>query len=302
MPRAPRIPSELSFVPFSGSRAVAAGLLTKRMLSGPSWRRLLPDVYVHEDAYRPEDHRMWCDAVALRLPPGGAIGGLSAAYLHGVNLLPRTSAVSVVLPETTRPRPHPWVLVSHYRLGPGDVTRFAGLPITTGVRTAFDLGRRSPRTEALVAVDALLHRRVTRPAILADYLATHPGWPGSSQLRELLALAEPLTESPMETRLRLVLLDAGAPNPTAQHDVRTEDGRLLGRVDLAYPRWRIAIEYEGDHHRERSHFRRDIAHLNALRAAGWLVLRFTADDVLTHPGRIVTQVAAAIRDRREHRS
>ncbi|MFG2009700.1 endonuclease domain-containing protein [Micromonospora sp. NPDC048868] len=69
-------------------------------------------------------------------------------------------------------------------------------------------------------------------------------------------------------------------------------------VDLAYPRWRIAIEYEGDHHRERAHFQRDVARLNALRAAGWLVLRFTADDVLRHPARIVRLVTDAIQERR----
>jgi very-short-patch-repair endonuclease len=85
---------------------------------------------------------------------------------------------------------------------------------------------------------------------------------------------------------------------TAQHDVHDPRGRRIGRVDLAYPQWRIAIEYEGDHHREKTQFRRDVARLNALRAAGWLVLRFTADDVLRHPARLVQHVAEAIKERR----
>ncbi|MEV4760293.1 DUF559 domain-containing protein [Micromonospora sp. NPDC049559] len=143
----------------------------------------------------------------------------------------------------------------------------------------------------------LLNRRVVRLEDLAAFREAHPGWPGSRMLAEVLALAEPLSESPMETRLRLLLRDAGAPPLTAQHDVYDSAGRFLGRVDLAYPAWRIAIEYEGDHHRERAHFQRDVARLNALRAAGWLVLRFTAEDVLRHPGRIVGQVAGAIRER-----
>ena len=102
----------------------------------------------------------------------------------------------------------------------------------------------------------------------------------------------------METRLRLLLHDAGAPTPIPQYEVRDDDGRFIGRVDLAYPQWRIALEYEGDHHRERARFRGDIARVNALRLAGWLVLRFTADDVLRHPAVVVDQVAAAIRERR----
>jgi very-short-patch-repair endonuclease len=74
-------------------------------------------------------------------------------------------------------------------------------------------------------------------------------------------------------------------------------GRFLARVDFAYPQWRIAIEYEGDHHRERAAFRRDVSRYNALRAAGWLVLRFTADDVLRRSGQLVQQVRDAIAER-----
>ncbi|MEV4463045.1 DUF559 domain-containing protein [Micromonospora echinofusca] len=302
MPRAPHNPRELAFLPFSGSRAVAAGLVTWRMLRGPSWRRLLPDIYVHVDGHREEDHRMWCAAVALTLPPGAAISGLSAAFLWGADLLPRASPVFVTLPGAARRRPTQRVSVNQRSISVREITRFAGLPVTTGVRTAFDLGRQLPRTDALVAVDALLHRRVARLPALSSYLDTHKGWPGTAQLREVLTLAEPLSESPMETRLRLVLHDAGLPPLTAQHDVygaHAQHGRIfLGRVDLAYPRWRIAIEYEGDHHRERTHFQRDVARLNALRAAGWLVLRFTADDVLRHPARVVRLVADAIHERR----
>jgi very-short-patch-repair endonuclease len=94
-----------------------------------------------------------------------------------------------------------------------------------------------------------------------------------------------------------LLHDAGAPTPVPQYEVRDDNGRFLARVDLAYPQWRIALEYEGDHHRERAQFRRDIARLNALRQAGWVVLRFTADDVLRHSQLLVAQVLAAIRER-----
>lgn len=180
------------------------------------------------------------------------------------------------------------------------MTRFGGLPVTTPLRTAFDLGRQPPRTEAVVAVDALLNRRLVKSAALGDYLTAHPGWPGAALLRGVLGLAEPLSESPMETRLRLLLLDAGLPPPTAQYEVFDARGRFVGRVDLAYPRWHIALEYEGDHHRERAHFRQDVARLNALRAAGWIVLRFIADDVLRHPHQTIAQVTHAIRERRAH--
>jgi very-short-patch-repair endonuclease len=97
----------------------------------------------------------------------------------------------------------------------------------------------------------------------------------------------------METRTRLVLVIAGLPGPVCQHEIQ-EDGMLVARVDLAYPRYRIAIEYDGECHRERSVFRRDAQRANQLRLLGWIVLRFTADDVLRHPNRMVAQVRSAL--------
>jgi hypothetical protein len=178
------------------------------------------------------------------------------------------------------------------------VTVIAGIPLTTPLRTAVDLGRQRNRKRALIALDAMCHRRLVRRPELEDH-ARHRSLKGCRRLRTLLPLVDPRAESPMETLLRLLLHDAGAPPPTPQYEVRGNDGRLIGRVDLAYPQWRIAIEYEGDHHRERAQFRRDIARVNALRDAGWLVLRFTADDVLKRPTGVVSQVARAIRERRQ---
>ncbi|MFY1698853.1 MULTISPECIES: DUF559 domain-containing protein [unclassified Solwaraspora] len=302
MSRRAHVPQQLRFAPFRGSAAVADGLLTQRMLAGPTWRRMFQDVYLHAAAADNADHRTWCEAAALWLPAGGAIAGLSAAYLWGVDLLPRDAPVSVAVPPGSRIRQPDRMVVRRVRLPAGDVTRFGGLPVTTGLRTAFDLGAHPSRTDALVAVDALLHRRVVKLPALCGLVEERAGWPGVRRLRELLPLAEPRTESPMETRLRLLLHDAGLPPPVAQHEVLDPLGRLVARVDFAYPRWRLAIEYEGDHHRERAHYQQDVARFNALRDCGWLVLRFTADDVLRHPDRTARQVASALSRRRRHRN
>lgn len=179
---------------------------------------------------------------ARLLPPGAAIGGLSAAYLWGVDLLPATAVpVTLVVPPPLRLREHLGLAVWRSPLRQKEVTRFAGLPVTTGLRTAFDLGRRPPRPEAVVAVDALAHRRLAKPPMLTRLCADRAGWPGVPLLREVVSLAEPLTESPVETRLRLLLCDGGLPRPVAQHDVSDRLGRFVARIDLAYPQWRIGI-------------------------------------------------------------
>ena len=269
------------------------------MLKGRAWRRLIRDVYIAADAYDADDHRMWCEAVALTLKRGEAIDRYSAAFLWGVDLLPkRDAAVSVSISHARRLRPHAQRTTVRASLSLDDVTTLFNIPLTTPVRTAFDLGRRPRRVDALIALDSMCHHRLIRLPELARYAGERPRWPGVPGLRTLLGLVDARAESPMETRLRLLLHDAGGPAPIPQYEVRNDDGRFVARVDLAYPQWRIALEYEGDHHRERAQFRRDVARSNALRRAGWLVLRFTADDVLRHPQLLVEHVLSAIRERR----
>jgi hypothetical protein len=292
MPPAAQVPGKLRFAPFRGRDVVDAGLLTRRQLARPAWRRLLPDIYVHRDVVM--DHTAWCKAAGLLLPEGGAISGGSAAFLYGADVLSLDAPVHVSVPRDTRITGHPRLRARRTRLDPGDVRKMGWVPVTTPVRTAFDLARHPDLTEAVVGLDALLHRRVvTREAIRA-YLDAHRDWPGVRQARNALALARPLAESPMETRLRMLLVLRGFPCPTLQHEVYHR-GVFVARLDLAYVGARLAIEYDGDHHRGRVTFRQDVVRLNALRAAGWTVLRFTADDVLRHPERVVAQVIAVLR-------
>lgn len=297
MGRRAAVPRELSSAPFRGADAVRRGLLTRGMLSGASWQRLLPDVYCHASVFAPDDHRLWCTAVALTLPPGGAVDRYSAAFLWGVDLVPEAGRVSVTVPPAERPWRHPARLVCRAVLTAGDVTSVGGVPVTTPLRTAFDLGRQADRRAAVIALDALCHRHLVTVRQVAGHLERPDRRRGAGRLPERLALVDPRAESPMETHVRLLLHDAGAPPPMCQFVVRDAAGRFVARVDLAYPSARIAIEYEGDHHRERRTFRRDIARVNALREAGWLVLRFTADDVLRRPYDVIRQVSAALRDR-----
>ncbi|SDQ06377.1 hypothetical protein SAMN02800687_0085 [Curtobacterium sp. UNCCL20] len=87
-------------------------------------------------------------------------------------------------------------------------------------------------------------------------------------------------ESRRETIMRLVVTDAGFPEPQLTVNVHAADGRFIGRVDMAWPELRIALEYDGDHHRtDRSAFERDRARGNDFTVEGWIVIRTTAVDV-----------------------
>ncbi|GAA2704856.1 endonuclease domain-containing protein [Actinoplanes palleronii] len=186
---------------------------------------------------------------------------------------------------------HPRVSTHHTVIGEGDLTVLHGLPVTTPERTAFDLGRRLARVDSLILLDGMSALDVGAAAEMARQRFR---WPETARLREVLGLVDSRAESPMETRLRLLMHDAGVPAPHPQFEVHDHRGRLIGRVDLGWPFAQVAAEYEGDHHRGRDQFRRDIARYGALREAGWTVFQFTADDVLRLPRQTALRVAAEL--------
>lgn len=86
---------------------------------------------------------------------------------------------------------------------------------------------------------------------------------GIGALRSALPRVRTGASSRPETRMRLTLVDAGLPEPVLAHEVRDRHGGFLARLDLAYPQWRIAIEYEGEHHlTDSAQWTRDIHRYN----------------------------------------
>jgi very-short-patch-repair endonuclease len=160
-----------------------------------------------------------------------------------------------------------------------DVVRLRGLRATAMVRTLTDLCRRLPLTEAVVIADAALHmRRVT-----LDQLGS---------MKRIVRFAEPASESPMESRLRMVLVLAGLPRPRAQVRIYDSNGRFAGRPDLYYEKQRLGIEYDSAVHR--TTLAEDNQRQNKLLNAGVRLLRFTAVDVLQNPTSVVAQVRSAL--------
>ncbi len=104
-------------------------------------------------------------------------------------------------------------------------------------------------------------------------------------------MVRPRTDSPMESRLRWEIVRSGLPCPVVNYLVRGVGGEVVAMPDLAYPRWRIAIEYDGDVHRtDRRTWRRDIARRQALESLGWRVITCTADYVLRTPDRALAWI------------
>jgi hypothetical protein len=100
-----------------------------------------------------------------------------------------------------------------------------------------------------------------------------------------------------ETDVRLILVDAGLPEPVVGYQVRHE-GRYVGTPDLAYVDERIALEYEGDGHRtSRTVFRQDIERKERFHDVEWRTIRITGAH-LEEPETLVRRVAHALASRR----
>jgi len=284
MPRLQGIPEQLKSGPFTVAHAEGLGF-SRHRLRGPNWRRLGWGVYVwtgHE-----ADAASELLALQSRLPERSVLSGRTAAKLHRMDVDANGSA-EVTAPPGVALRPRPGICVNVAALDPADVMVSGGLRVTTPLRTCFDLARRLPLVDAVIVLDGALHRRLVSLRALCEYVGHVGSVRGVPAARRVVDLVEPKSESPMESRLRLVLILAGLPRPLAQVDLFDPARRFLGRPDLLYPDARLAIEYDGALHRDS--LVADHRRQNRLQAAGYLLLRYTAADVYHRPHAIVDQV------------
>src|SRR5262252_5190325 len=289
MPRRPAIPEELTSAPFTLTEARRAGL-SRWQLRGASWRRISGGLYVW--AGLQVSWELTLAALRRRLLDGAAFSGRTAAWLHGF------APLSGGLPEVTVPygrgiSGRAGLSVRHGTLTDVDVVERCGLPVTSPLRTAFDLARHLQLVEAVVAVDAALHKHLLDLAHLRSYVASHSGWKGIGQARRVVDLAEASAESPMETRLRMLLVLAGLPSPQVQVPLYDDRGNFVGRPDMYYPLQRVGLEYDGGTHRD--NLVDDNRRQNRLLNAGFRLLRFTAADVYNPPDAVVAQVRAVLK-------
>ena len=281
--------------PFTRAQARAAGL-TDHHLESARWRRVFHGVWV--PAETPDSRELRLEAARLVVPDHGVLCGLTAASVFGADVRRLDDLdVHAGFAKGQRIRKRPGLAVCQETLDPSDITRVDGVQITTPLRTAFDCLRLLRGAERLVVADALTHLGLVDLEELRRYFA------GKRRLRNLrigealLDFVEPLTESPMETRLRVELLEGGLPKPVAQHEVRDRFERFLGRLDLAYPEAKLGIEYDGaDHWLQR---REDDRRRTAIREEGWEILVYSSDDIYKTPQRTVAEVRRVLRSRRD---
>lgn len=270
--------------PFTLQDAVRAGL-GRGHLRGASWRRMGPGVFAW--AGLPDSPELKIESARRRLPPEAVFSGLTAAWLHGLDV-EGCEPIEVTIPKGNGVSARSGIEIRRAALGPKEVVSVRGKRVTTVVRTLSDLCIRLSVTEAVVVTDMALHVGLLRLDDLRALCVTRARSLGVAGLRRVVGFAEPAAESPMESRLRMVLVLSGLPRPQAQVPLHDSNGGFLGRPDLYYPSHRLGVEYDGGTHR--TSLVEDNRRQNRLLAAGIRLLRFTAGDVHHNPESVVTHV------------
>jgi hypothetical protein len=268
-----------------GGEALAAGVVTRHGLRhrySPLFRGVYIEKHV-EPSLRDRAIGAW-----LATRRRGVVAGVAASALHGAPWVDPTEPIDLV---GVKIQSQDGLIPRAERIADDEIVRLSGLPVTSRVRTAFDLGRHLDRPEALARLDALMWNLRYQ---IDDVLALSERYPrvrGIRQLRELLPLVDGGAASPRESRIRLALHDAGFPRPETQLPVIVGT-RPVAWLDLGWREYQIAVEYDGDHHRKnRKQYVKDISRLRMLESLGWQVIRVIAED---RPWEWLARVEAAL--------
>lgn len=272
--------------PFIGSEAVAAGTLTKTQLT-TRCRRLFSDVYVPRDLE--VDATVRAKAGWLWTRRRGVVAGFAAAALHGSRWVDDHLVVQLIHDNRRNP---PGVQTHRDRIDDDEIVLIAGMPVTSPARTALDLGCWYPTMSAVAGIDALARATQFDAAELELLASRYPGRRGVARARQAIELFDAGAQSPKESWLRVVLMQAGLPRPHTQIPVCDEFGTTFAYLDMGWEDVKVAVEYDGDQHRsDRRQYSWDVRRSETLQRLGWIVIRVLAGD---RPAEVVGRVRAAL--------
>ncbi|HVE76388.1 MAG TPA: DUF559 domain-containing protein [Actinomycetota bacterium] len=259
-----------------------------------NFERSLPRVYRFKGAA----HSWEQDVFGLWLWSAGAgvISHQTAALLWKIEGLPKCPLhVSV---STGRALSRSNIVLHRTRLSKKEMTTLGPLTVTTARRTLVDLAGVLDPPALEVVVDQFLMRRLVHPRAMSKWLSgiEHKGRDGVHRLVSVLEDRGPgrSPESPLETKLLTLITAAGLPRPVRQLEI-TDNGKLVARVDFAFPEQKLAIECDGyRYHFGLVRWDKDQERANHLLLMGWRVLRVTWRSIEANPERVVSQIKAAL--------
>jgi len=279
--------------PFPGATAVAAGYLTMWELR-KNYERVFPGIYVPKGLSL--NAVGWAKAAAHWAKGAGIIVGCSAAAMHKTPWIDAEWAVELARPGHTKPPGR--IRTVRDTIAAHECCEVDGFRVTTPARTAFDIGRRLPRDQAIPIIDALCRATQLLPREIAAVAAEHAGMRGVRQLIAMVPLIDAGAQSIQESQTRLLLIDDGLPKPTTQLAVREPHTGFVAYIDMGWKQWHVGVEYDGGQHwTDPAQHAKDIDRLATLDTLGWRIIRVSASLLYRRPHIILDRIRDALHAR-----
>ncbi|MEJ7833051.1 MAG: type IV toxin-antitoxin system AbiEi family antitoxin domain-containing protein [Nocardioides sp.] len=221
-----------------------------KLVRGGEWQRVRRGAYVYGETWTSlttqDRYGLLCRAVVRQAKTKVVLSHASsgnewAAPLWEADL----SEVHVTREDGRTGRREAGVAQHRGRLIEGDHMLHKGLRIMSATRTALELTTLFDTEHALVDIDNFLHRQLTTPEQLESRYRLMNHWPDTLRTDLILRLADGRAESVGETRIRYLCWMYGLPAPIPNYPIRDRHGRVIHRVDLAWPELGLFLEFDG---------------------------------------------------------
>ena len=270
--------------PFTRADAIKAGIEPK-LFRGSRFRRLFSGVYV--DAAVQPSPALQAAAALLGHDAAAYVSHATAARVYGVPIPPLPDE-HVSVPERTQRRPRVGVRC-HVCPAPR-VRVHQGVRVSEYDQMFVELASLLDLVDLVVVGDNLVRKGRLTCARLVAHCSTST-MPGARRALAAARFVRARVDSPMETRLRMLLVLAGLPEPEVNLTLRDVDGQPLRRFDLSYQQAKVIVEYDGRHHIEREEqWEADLGRREAIDDDGWRLLVVTSRGIYRSPGATLQRV------------
>ena len=292
MPPRVRVPDGFGYRPFTLSDAAAIGL-SPRVVRGSRFRRVFRGVFVRRDVI---------DTPLLRFDGARRLTSTdvwatchTAAAVYDVPVPPTTDTHVGLPPGFTRPRGLPGLIAHRHRTQP-ETRVVGGRRVATPEDTFIQLAAYLDLVDLVILGDRLVLLGWTTRDRLVEAAAQSRGR-AARGARRAAALVRERVDSPMETRVRLLIVLSGLPEPETGVHAFDADGGWIATPDLSYPPQRIALEYDGADHTKPRQRHKDNRRREAYQREGWRLIVITGRDVFAFPAQMLVRVWTALRER-----
>ncbi|QDP96781.1 DUF559 domain-containing protein [Microlunatus elymi] len=264
-------------------------------LSGPAYRRVLHGVYVTSAVQN--NLRERARAALHVAAPGAYVSHHTAASIWG-GITPSESRIHITVPADGYRNQRRGVVVHQYRELDADVRTVAKIRISSPAQCFCELATNGlSLVDLAVLGDSLVAAEVVTSDELIKMADSWPGR-GARTASRAARMVRAGTDSPPESKLRMLIVLAGLPEPVVNYIIRHENGDWKLRFDLCYPELMILVEYDGEHHNtDPRQWARDLERREYLERLGWRIIVIQKNHLYQAPEQVVTRIRQALLDR-----